>query len=179
MSSSSSSSSPAPPATSTPPLPGSAPSASPAAGGGAAPAPAAPPSPSPSSSSPTPIVAQPTVEPAIPNQDGATTTTPQKALPGLPAPGQDSDSSFSSSGGGNENGLRTVHVNGQAVALDNLGPMVVGRDGSISRIANWDELTATERQNTLRILGKRNQLRLGNLQAGLPADQKKKEPESS
>ncbi|KAK4130332.1 hypothetical protein BT67DRAFT_334561, partial [Trichocladium antarcticum] len=49
------------------------------------------------------------------------------------------------------------------VALDSLGPMVVGRDGTVSRIGNWHEMTAHERALTVRVLGKRNQLRLGNL----------------
>lgn len=57
------------------------------------------------------------------------------------------------------------------MALDKLGPMVVGRDGAISRIANWPEMTELERENTLRVLGKRNQLRLANLRAGRPADE--------
>ncbi|KHE82272.1 hypothetical protein GE21DRAFT_2724 [Neurospora crassa] len=61
---------------------------------------------------------------------------------------------------------KVVTVNGQAVALDNLGPMVVHKDGTISRIANWPEMTEIERENTLRILGKRNQLRLTNLREG-------------
>jgi predicted Fe-S protein YdhL (DUF1289 family) len=87
-----------------------------------------------------------------------------KPLPALPAPEDATPTP--------ENGFRTVVVNGQAVALDNLGPMVVGRDGTVSRIANWGEMTALERENTLRVLGKRNQLRLANLRAGLPADQK-------
>lgn len=68
-----------------------------------------------------------------------------------------------------------MEVNGQAVALDGLGPMVVGRDGMLSRIANWGDMTELERTNTLRVLGRRNQLRLANLRAGLPADQKKTE----
>lgn len=91
---------------------------------------------------------------------------PLPALPGLPSP--DSSSSTSNP----NDGTKTVHVNGQAVALDNLGPMVVGRDGTISRIGNWHEMTEFERQNTLRILGKRNQLRLANLRAGRGADEK-------
>jgi predicted Fe-S protein YdhL (DUF1289 family) len=90
----------------------------------------------------------------------------QPKLPALPAP----DSIPATDG--SSQGIQTVHVNGQPIALDNLGPMVVGRDGTISRIANWHEMTDIERQNTLRVLGKRNQLRLGNLRAGLPADQK-------
>ncbi|KAK3298006.1 uncharacterized protein B0H64DRAFT_393608 [Chaetomium fimeti] len=48
--------------------------------------------------------------------------------------------------------------------------MVVNRDGTVSRIGNWHEMSGIERQNTLRILGKRNQLRLGNLRAGRAAD---------
>ncbi|KAK3344638.1 hypothetical protein B0H65DRAFT_492872 [Neurospora tetraspora] len=61
---------------------------------------------------------------------------------------------------------KVVTVNGQAVALDNLGPMVVHKDGTISRIANWHEMTDIEQESTLRILGKRNQLRLTNLREG-------------
>ncbi|PSS00590.1 hypothetical protein BD289DRAFT_334684, partial [Coniella lustricola] len=57
----------------------------------------------------------------------------------------------------------TLEVDGKTVALDHLGPIVVGKDGTISRIANWGEMAEIERQNTLRILGKRNQLRLAAL----------------
>ena len=56
-----------------------------------------------------------------------------------------------------------LNVNGEGVKLDHLGPLVVNKDGTLSRIANWDKMAEIERQNTLRILGKRNQLRLGNL----------------
>ncbi|KAF1361220.1 hypothetical protein EJ07DRAFT_70049, partial [Lizonia empirigonia] len=49
------------------------------------------------------------------------------------------------------------------VRLDHLGPLVVNKDGSLSRIANWDTMAEIERANTLRVLGKRNQLRLGGL----------------
>lgn len=54
---------------------------------------------------------------------------------------------------------------GNAVKLDHLGPMVVNRDGTLSRIANWDQMTELERRNTLRVLGKRNQLRMDTLRA--------------
>ncbi|KAH6851271.1 hypothetical protein B0I37DRAFT_373662 [Chaetomium sp. MPI-CAGE-AT-0009] len=151
---------------STPPRPGNSPSAASAATaadtcsgsgsdssadstGGAAPAPAPP-----SQRSET------TVD-ATTNNDTTTTPTP---FPALPEPPQEPDA-------GPTSPTTTVRVNGQAVALDALGPMVVNRDGTVSRIGNWHEMTAIERQNTLRILGKRNQLRLGNLRAGLPADQ--------
>ena len=51
------------------------------------------------------------------------------------------------------------------VKLDHLGPMVVNRDGTLSRVANWETMADIERQNTLRILGKRNQLRMATLRA--------------
>jgi hypothetical protein len=47
----------------------------------------------------------------------------------------------------------------QTVKLDALGPMVINSDGTLSRIHNWAEMTDAERERTLRILGKRNQLR--------------------
>ncbi|KAF2727651.1 hypothetical protein EJ04DRAFT_401859, partial [Polyplosphaeria fusca] len=46
------------------------------------------------------------------------------------------------------------------VKLDHLGPMVVNRDGTLSRVANWEQMSEVEKKNTLRILGKRNQLRM-------------------
>lgn len=52
---------------------------------------------------------------------------------------------------------------GDGVKLDALGPLVVNVDGSLSRIANWNKMAEIERQNTLRILGKRNKERLANL----------------
>lgn len=72
------------------------------------------------------------------------------ALPALPAPESDGPTT-------------TLEVDGKAVVLDHLGPMVVGRDGTVSRIANWHELSEIERRNTLRVLGKRNQVRLAAL----------------
>lgn len=54
-----------------------------------------------------------------------------------------------------------LEVDGEGVTLDHLGPMVVNKDGSLSRIANWETMSEKEKKNTLRVLGKRNQLRLG------------------
>ncbi|KAI0112784.1 hypothetical protein F4776DRAFT_639884 [Hypoxylon sp. NC0597] len=56
-------------------------------------------------------------------------------------------------------------VGGEGVKLDKLGPLVVNEDGTMSRIANWAEMAEIERENTLRILGKRNQQRLDALKA--------------
>lgn len=66
---------------------------------------------------------------------------------------------------GNNKSTKLDVASGQAVKLDHLGPMVVNRDGTLSRISNWEQMTDIERQNTLRILGKRNQLRMETLKA--------------
>ncbi|KAF4584316.1 putative fungal specific transcription protein [Ophiocordyceps camponoti-floridani] len=58
---------------------------------------------------------------------------------------------------------------GGEVKLDHLGPLVVNEDGTMSRIANWIEMTDVEKENTVRILGKRNKLRLAAL-GRTPAD---------
>lgn len=65
-----------------------------------------------------------------------------------------------------------LNVNGEGVKLDHLGPLVVNKDGTLSRIANWDKMAEIEKQNTLRVLGKRNQLRLGDLRGGEPVEGK-------
>jgi hypothetical protein len=54
----------------------------------------------------------------------------------------------------------SLKVNGDAVKLDHFGPVVVNQDGTLSRINNWAEMSEIERTNTLRVLGKRNRLRL-------------------
>ncbi|KAI0865281.1 hypothetical protein F4860DRAFT_460835 [Xylaria cubensis] len=59
----------------------------------------------------------------------------------------------------------TLEVGGAALRLDHLGPLVVNEDGTLSRIANWEKMADIERENTLRILGKRNQVRLAKLRA--------------
>lgn len=66
--------------------------------------------------------------------------------------------------------VRTLEVDGKPISLDHLGPLVVHKDGTMSRISNWGEMTEIERQNTLRILVKRNQVRLGALRQGLQTD---------
>ncbi|KAH9224443.1 hypothetical protein DL95DRAFT_279293, partial [Leptodontidium sp. 2 PMI_412] len=47
-----------------------------------------------------------------------------------------------------------------SVKLDHLGPMVVNVDGTLSRISNWDAMADVERENTLRVIGRRNKARL-------------------
>ncbi|KAJ5474758.1 hypothetical protein N7475_004324 [Penicillium sp. IBT 31633x] len=54
---------------------------------------------------------------------------------------------------------------GTEMKLDHLGPMVVNVDGTLSQIGNWQQMSEIEKQNTLRVLGKRNQKRLEALRA--------------
>lgn len=62
--------------------------------------------------------------------------------------------------------------NGDAsIKLDHLGPMVVNVDGTMSRISNWDKMADIEKENTLRIIGKRNRERLEFLKAKEGAQQ--------
>jgi hypothetical protein len=60
-------------------------------------------------------------------------------------------------------GIKLDVGSGEGVALDHLGPMVVNKDGTISRITNWDGMAEIEKENTLRILQKRNKQRLDAL----------------
>lgn len=78
------------------------------------------------------------------------------AVRALPAPEE----------GGGDSAVQTLQVDGKPIALDQLGPMVVHKDGTLSRIANWPEMTEVERRNTVRVLVKRNQIRLGALREG-------------
>jgi hypothetical protein len=79
-------------------------------------------------------------------------TDKQHPLP-LPEPPKD----------GGENKPISLDVGGEGVRLDHMGPLVVNQDGTMSRINNWAEMSDIERENTLRILGKRNQQRLKKL----------------
>ncbi|CAG7917151.1 unnamed protein product [Penicillium olsonii] len=54
---------------------------------------------------------------------------------------------------------------GTEVKLDHLGPMVVNVDGTLSQIGNWAQMTDSEKESTMRIIGKRNQKRLEALKA--------------
>lgn len=53
----------------------------------------------------------------------------------LPAPGA----------GGSASGAPQLGV-GQTVQMDHMGPLVIGEDGSVGRIANWDKLSEREQE---------------------------------
>lgn len=56
--------------------------------------------------------------------------------------------------------VTTVVVDGEPVKLDKLGPVVINKDGTASRITNWQDMTPAEQQKTLRIISKRNKARI-------------------
>ncbi|KAK8038886.1 hypothetical protein PG993_007297 [Apiospora rasikravindrae] len=100
-----------------------------------------------------------TAPPSHDTTTSSTTTSDQSTpsnhqplpLPEPPAAGEDGTAA------------RQLEVGGEGFKLDHLGPLVVHQDGTMSRIGNWAEMSELERENTLRIIGKRNQLRLKKL----------------
>jgi hypothetical protein len=57
---------------------------------------------------------------------------------------------------------RTVEF-GETLTLDELGPIIINKDGSLRRITNWSELSPEERKHTKRRVSLRNHKRLGVL----------------
>jgi hypothetical protein len=51
----------------------------------------------------------------------------------------------------------------ETMKFDHLGPIIINSDGSTSRISNWDTMTETEQQKTLKLIARRNQIRRDNL----------------
>lgn len=75
---------------------------------------------------------------------------PAQTLLALPAPKDDAAP-----------GTITLNVStGEPVVMDHLGPVVVNVDGTLSRIANWDEMIDHEKELTKRRIAKRNIERL-------------------
>ena len=62
-------------------------------------------------------------------------------------------------------GAQSVTVGGEAVAMEELGPIVINTDGTTSRITNWPEMTPAEQEKTRRIVVARNAKRLAKLEA--------------
>lgn len=57
-------------------------------------------------------------------------------------------------------GQATKIALGEKVSLDELGPMVVNKDGTVSRITNWDVKLPHEREAIAKKISKRNQERI-------------------
>lgn len=63
--------------------------------------------------------------------------------------------------GGQAQTPTTPTTTSTTVKLDALGPLVVNSDGTLSRIANWADMTDAERERTVQVLGRRNRIRIG------------------
>jgi len=63
------------------------------------------------------------------------------------------------------NSVLNISSGSASIKLDALGPVVVGEDGTLSRIGNWHQMTADEQRNTQRIISERNNRRLAALRA--------------
>ncbi|KAI0689851.1 hypothetical protein C8T65DRAFT_588326 [Cerioporus squamosus] len=62
-----------------------------------------------------------------------------------------------------EGEVEQITVNGsQTFKFDKLGPVVVNSDGTLSRIANWENMAPIEKERTLKLLVARNKVRLAN-----------------
>lgn len=95
---------------------------------------------------------------------GFSSSSPAMSKPPLPLPGPEEESSD------RNNGVATLRV-GESVRLDALGPLVVNNDGSMGRVGNWAGMTEPEKENTLRILGRRNKQRLEALKKKMEAEE--------
>ena len=58
-----------------------------------------------------------------------------------------------------------IDVGGASTKLTALGPVVVGKDGSLGLVTGWAEMTEQEREAAQRMLARRNAKRLEHLQA--------------
>lgn len=53
----------------------------------------------------------------------------------------------------------------KSLGFDKLGPLVVNKDGTLSRLDNWQQMTEQERKKTMQYLKKRNMLRIDQVEA--------------
>eukprot|EP00520_Triparma_pacifica_P003361 CAMPEP_0118654480 /NCGR_PEP_ID=MMETSP0785-20121206/12418_1 /TAXON_ID=91992 /ORGANISM="Bolidomonas pacifica, Strain CCMP 1866" /LENGTH=111 /DNA_ID=CAMNT_0006547155 /DNA_START=209 /DNA_END=544 /DNA_ORIENTATION=- len=72
------------------------------------------------------------------------------------------DSSTSVGGGVVNDDVRSLKVGG-SLSLDDLGPIIVNKDGTTSRVTNWLEMGKEEQERTQRMIKKRNEKRLKEL----------------
>ncbi|KAK8107465.1 uncharacterized protein PG998_009478 [Apiospora kogelbergensis] len=107
-----------------------------------------------SSSTPSSTTTPPNLDTTTATEQASSSSPNHQPLPLPEPPAADQDSSSPA---------RQLEVNGEGLKLDHLGPLVVHQDGTMSRIGNWGEMSEFERENTLRIIGKRNQQRLKKL----------------
>ena len=55
--------------------------------------------------------------------------------------------------------ITTLKV-GEAVQLDELGPIIINTDGTTTKISNWSNMTQQERDTAIRLIAARNKKRV-------------------
>jgi hypothetical protein len=63
------------------------------------------------------------------------------------------------------NALKQVEVDGETMPLSHMGPMIINKDGTARRIANWNLLTKKEKIRTWARVSERNIERVAALKA--------------
>jgi predicted Fe-S protein YdhL (DUF1289 family) len=58
---------------------------------------------------------------------------------------------------------------GEKISMDELGPIIINSDGTMRRIANWNELTKGEQESTFRQISARNKKRIEALKEAAAA----------
>jgi hypothetical protein len=86
----------------------------------------------------------------------------------LPLPAPEQDSGAADKG----DGVTSLRV-GESVRLDAMGPLVVNTDGTMGRIGNWAGMTEGEKEQTLKLLGRRNKQRLDAIKAKKAEEEQK------
>lgn len=82
---------------------------------------------------------------------------------GLALVGQGGAQQLALPAGAKEGARPQVQVGGSSTSLDELGPVVVNKDGTLAQIANWGQMTEDEQATTMRLIGAQNKRRLAAL----------------
>jgi hypothetical protein len=61
---------------------------------------------------------------------------------------------------GDESVSHKLEVDGPAVSMPELGPVIVNADGTLRRIENWTQMTKQEQASTIKMISRRNKKRL-------------------
>ena len=69
---------------------------------------------------------------------------------------------------------RQIELGGEALKMDDLGPIIINADGTTRRISNWDTLSKQEKESSWRLIAARNKRRIEDLER----KQKENQPES-
>ena len=85
-------------------------------------------------------------------QDHSKGESDEKEMLLLPAGKSDTDN--------NSTTTTQIQLDGDAVPLRELGPIIINRDGTTRRITNWHDLTPVEQESSWRVIAARNKRRI-------------------